>query len=297
MLVLMYAKPPDSMNLRHPILALVCLLTLSSLSGCAALSKLKGGAKTEEKDGAEGKKDDDGKAQDAASGVDVSFLLSMSYNEAKTLSAQTIEFPPFYKVAADSIEVTKTHPDGTPRRVRAKGRVFIEMNYLEPAKALCQELLLSEDEVILRGKPVLQRGGSTLEGVDDFTVFYMFGSKLRAIGPHRLTNPGQIASSGVDASGLPTLGAWTDAPNPLLPPLTESDVPAQVRAELQRAAEAEMLHQQTRADFGPADAGMPADPKPATKKPDEKKPDAKKPDDKEAAKKDDKPADPKKASR
>jgi hypothetical protein len=150
--------------------------------------------------------------------------------------------------------------------VRAKGRVFIEMNFLEPAKGLCQELLLSDDEVILRGKPVLQRGGSTIEGMDDYTVFYMFGAKLRVIGTHRLTNPGQLAVGGIDASGLPTLGAWTDSPNPLLPPLTESDVPAQVRAELQRAAESEMLHQQTRAEFGPAEA----EPKPEEKK-DEKK--------------------------
>jgi hypothetical protein len=178
-------------------------------------------------------------------------------------------------VAADSIEVTKVNKDGTPRRVRAKGRVFIEMNFLEPAKGLCQELLLSDDEVILRGKPVLQRGGSTVEGMDDYTVFYLFGAKLRVMGTHRITNPGQIAS-GEDAAGLPTLGAWTDSPNPLLPPLTESDVPAQVRAELQRAAEAEMLHQQTRAEFGPAEA----EPKPEEKK---------------DAKKEDKPAEQKKA--
>jgi hypothetical protein len=131
------------------------------------------------------------------------------------------------------------------------------MNYLEPAKALCQELLLSEDEVILRSKPVLQRGSSTVEGVDDYTVFYMFGTKLRVIGMHRLANPGQMMA-GTDSSGLPTLGAWTNAPNPLLPPLSESDVPAQVRAELQRAAEAEMLHQKTRAEFGPATTEPPA---------------------------------------
>ena len=219
-----------------------CLLVLVAQSGCAGVKKT-GEAKKDEKTAET--------QTDAAPPVDVSFLLSMDYNEARTLSATSMEFPPFYKVAADTIEVTKTNPDGTPRRLRAKGRVFIEMNYLEPAKALCQELLLSEDEVILRGKPVLQRGSSTVEGADDYTVFYMFGSKLRVIGMHRLVNPGQMMA-GTDASGLPTLGAWTDSPNPLLPPLTESDVPAQVRAELQRAAEAEMLHQKTRAEFGPA---------------------------------------------
>jgi hypothetical protein len=267
------------MKIWSTFLAATCLLVLFSQSGCTALSKTKGAGKTEEK------QDGEKKGEEVSAPVDVSFLLSMSFNEAKTLSAQTIEFPPFYKVAADTIEVTKTNPDGTPRRVRAKGRVFIEMNFLEPAKGLCQELLLSDDEVILRGKPVVQRGGSTLEGMDDYTVFYMFGAKLRVIGTHRLTNPGQLAS-GVDASGLPTLGAWTDSPNPLLPPLTESDVPSQVRAELQRAAEAELLHQQTRAQFGPADAEP---------KPEEKKDDKKKPEPKEAAQKEEKPADQKKA--
>jgi hypothetical protein len=218
-----------------------CLLVLVTQSGCAGL-----------KEPQEAQKSGDGfnaKAENNTA-VDVSFLLSMDYNEARVVSAHSIEFPPFYKVAADSIEVTKTNPDGTPRRLRAKGRVFIEMNYNEPAKALCQELLLRHDEVILRGKPVLQRGSSTVEGVDDYTVFYMFGSKLRVIGMHRLVNPDQMMA-GTHPTGFPTLDAWTNAPNPLLPPLTESDVPAQVRAELQRAAEAEMLHQQTRSVFGP----------------------------------------------
>ncbi len=288
---MMYARFPGPMILRNLLTATACLLLLFTQGGCAALSKLTKGAETTEAQGKD-KPEDKKKGEEVAAPVDVSFLLSMSFNEAKTLSSQTIDFPPFYKVAADSIEVTKTNEDGTPRRVRAKGRVFVEMNFLEPAKALCQELLLSDDEVILRGKPVLQRGGSTLEGIDDFTVFYMFGAKLRVIGTHRLTNPGQLATS-LDASGLPTLGAWTDSPNPLLPPLSESDVPAQVRAELQRAAEAELLHQKTRMDFGPAEA----EPKPEEKKEDAKKEDSKKEkaDPKEAAKKEDKPADTKKA--
>lgn len=282
----MYAPFPGPMILRNLLTVTACLLMLFTQGGCTALSKLKKGAETTDVEGKE-KPEDKKEGEEVAAPVDVSFLLSMSFNEAKTLSGQTIDFPPFYKVAADSIEVTKTNNDGTPRRVRAKGRVFVEMNFLEPAKALCQELLLSDDEVILRGKPVLQRGGSTLEGMDDYTVFYMFGAKLRVIGTHRLTNPGQLATS-IDASGLPTLGAWTDSPNPLLPPLSESDVPAQVRAELQRAAEAELLHQKTRMDFGPADA----EPKPAEKKEDAKK---EKADPKEAAKKEDKPAETKKA--
>lgn len=200
-----------------------------------------------------------------ASAIDIAFLLSMSYAEAKTLSANFLEIPPFYKIAADEIEITKKNEDGSPSRVRAKGRVFVEMSYLEPAKALCQELLLNPEELILRGKPVLQRGNSTVEGVDDYTIFYMFGTRLRVIGPHRLTNPDQLAAS-VDASGLPTLGAWSSAPNPLLPPLTEGAVPDMIRLEAQQAAEAEALHQKARTDYGPPTLLGPATPPESPKK-------------------------------
>jgi hypothetical protein len=48
----------------------------------------------------------------------------------------------------------------------------------------------------------------------------------------------------------------------LLPPLTESAVPSSIRDSMQRAAEAEMMHQKTRELYGPADA-PPATPAPA----------------------------------
>jgi len=240
----------------------LAVLCLSTLAACGLLKK-KGGGEDEKKDGAEKTEEAAKSAEVSAEGpsVDIAFLLSMNYAEAKSISANFIEVPPFYRIAADEIEVTKKNDDGSPRRLRAKGRVFIEMNYNDPGKALCQELLLSSEEIILRGKPVLQRGGTTVEGVDDYTMFYMFGSRLRVIGPHRLTNPMQLAS-GLDASGLPTLGAWSNAPNPLLPPLNETAVPEQIRAEALRATEAEMLHQKTRAELGPAE--LPAVNPPAT---------------------------------
>lgn len=231
----------------------LAVLCLSTLAACGLLKK-KGGEEEKKKDDAEKTEEAAKSAEVSAEGpsVDIAFLLSMNYAEAKSISANFIEVPPFYRIAADEIEVTKKNDDGSPRRLRARGKVFIEMNYNDPAKALCQELLLSSEEMILRGKPVLQRGGTTVEGVDDYTIFYMFGSRLRVIGPHRLTNPMQLAT-GLDASGLPTLGAWSNAPNPLLPPLNESAVPEQIRAEALRATEAEMLHQKTRTELGPAD--------------------------------------------
>lgn len=180
--------------------------------------------------------------------MDLSFLLSMSFVEAKSISTQQLEFPPYLKIAADSIEVFKYTADGKPRKARARGKVFVEMNFSEPAKALCQEAFITEDEIILRGSPILQRGGSMVEGLDDSTIFYMFGTSLRVIGLHKLNNQNEVNSL------LPALGTWAEGPNPLLPPLTESSVPNSIRDSMQRAAEAEMLHQKTREIYGPADS-------------------------------------------
>ena len=188
--------------------------------------------------------------------TDLSFLLSMSFVEAKSISTQQLEFPPYIKIAADSIQVFKYSADGKPLKARARGKVFIEMNFSEPAKALCQEAFISEGEIILRGSPILQRGGSMVEGLDDSTIFYLFGTSLRVIGLHKVNNQNEIASM------MPTLGTWAAGPNPLLPPLTESAVPSSIRDSMQRAAEAEMLHQKTRELYGPADA-PPATPAPA----------------------------------
>lgn len=197
--------------------------------------------------------------------VDTSFLLSMSFMEARSISTQQLEFPPYLKIAADSIEVFKYSADGKPRKARARGKVFIEMDFGEPAKALCQEAFITEDEVILRGSPILQRGGSMVEGLDDSTIFYMFGSSLRVIGLHKVSNQSEMASL------LPTLGNWAEGPNPLLPPLNEGSVPSSIRDSMQRAAEAEMLHQKTREIYGPATNTPPETPAPPAKEADKPK--------------------------
>jgi hypothetical protein len=197
--------------------------------------------------------------------TDLSFLLSMSFVEAKSISTQQLEFPPYLKIAADSIQVFKYSADGKPLKARARGKVFIEMNFSEPAKALCQEAFITEDEIILRGSPILQRGGSMVEGLDESTIFYLFGTSLRVIGLHKVNNQSEIASM------MPTLGTWAAGPNPLLPPLTESAVPSSIRDSMQRAAEAEMMHQKTRELYGPADA-PPATPPPAQPQKDADKP-------------------------
>lgn len=177
--------------------------------------------------------------------VSLPFLLSMDFEEASAISAQKASVPPLAKIAADSIEVLRKHPNGDSRRVRAKGHVFVQLDYELPARALCQEALIGDKELILRGKPVLQRGASTVEGTSDVTVFYLNSERLRVIGPHKVTSVRDMIRSGQ------SLGAWSGA-NPLLPPLDAGAVPDAVRDELQKSIEAEMALQQSRIGVAPA---------------------------------------------
>jgi len=177
----------------------------------------------------------------SSSGVDLSFLLSMNYNEAKAISAQSIEMPMGVRIAADSIEIVKKNSDDTPKRVKATGKVYLENGEGEHmAKVLCHEALVSSSEIVLRGKPIIQRGGSTIEGLDDSTVAYMLGQRLRVIGLHRVANQDSMIAS------LPDMGPWTSGPNPLLPPLSEDSVPNDIRDQMLKAAEAEAVLQQNR---------------------------------------------------
>ena len=153
--------------------------------------------------------------------TDVGFLLTMSFAEAKAISPKNLIFAPFYKIAADEITVDSKDALGQPKRVRAKGHVFLQIDYRDEVRALGQEALISADEVILRGKPLMRRGRSVVEGQDDSTVFYIEGTKLHAIGKHRVTN-----ENGVTPTWKNT---WRDGPNPLLPALSPSDVPKEMR--------------------------------------------------------------------
>jgi hypothetical protein len=175
------------------------------------------------------------------SSIDLTFLLSMDYKEAKAISAQSIETANGARIAADSIEVVKMDRDGKPKKIRAKGKVYIETGAADGAKILCQEAYVNGNEAILRGKPILQRGGSIVEGLDEGTVFYLLGTRLRVIGLHKLTNEGSMLAN------MPDLGPWTGGPNPLLPPLNEGAVPTNIRAEMLKAAEAEAVLQNNKA--------------------------------------------------
>jgi hypothetical protein len=159
-------------------------------------------------------------------GVNVNFLLSMTWNEAEKLSAQHLEIPPYYKVAADEVKVLKSDEAGHPLKVRAKGHVFMQVDFSEQLKSLGQEAYIeSGGELILRGKPLLKRGRSLVEGLADTTVFYIKGTRLQVVGLHRLTRQND--------SGVFELPAWShswkEGPNPLLPALSPQDVPQGLR--------------------------------------------------------------------
>ncbi len=196
------------------------------------------------------------KRKDALRSPDeLAMLLSMNWQEACNISSQHLEVPPYYRVAADKIEVVKTNSEGGPQRVRATGRVFIDMRLQEPVTVLAQEAFLTEDEAILRGKPLLQRGDSIIEGLHNATVFYFLGPRLKVLGRHRVRH--EAASSETIAKAIPAgyrgddfgdpgpppvlpilRGPWGSGPNPLLPPLTSDSVPASVRLKMLEEAQA-----------------------------------------------------------
>ncbi|MEN3940489.1 hypothetical protein WJU23_04280 [Prosthecobacter sp. SYSU 5D2] len=185
--------------------------------------------------------------------VDLAFLLTMDYAEAKTISGQSLDLGINGRVAAENIEVIKSDKEGRARKVRATGKVYLEAGADDSAKILCQEAFINGDEAVLRGKPILQRGGTIIEGLEDDTVFYFLGTRLRVIGKHRVTNPNAML-----ATGLPDQGPWTAGPNPLLPALSENSVPLNIREEMQKAAEAEALMQTQRNEAMQQPEGAPA---------------------------------------
>jgi hypothetical protein len=193
-------------------------------AGCAVIAGCQA-TKTESETGANKTAASDG----AADSVNVNFLLSMTWNEAKTINPQHLEIPPFYKVAADEVKVLRTGPTGQPLRVRARGRVFMEVDFKEKLIALGQEAYIeSNGELIIRGKPLLKRGRSLVEGLEDTTVFYIQGTRLQVVGRHRLSKQQTAGESFPVAPTWPR--SWKAGPNSLLPALSPDALPSELRA-------------------------------------------------------------------
>lgn len=141
-------SPMSSLRLSHRPCGLLIAMCCLSLAGCESV-KILG-------DGDSGTSENGG---GSAGLVNVSFLLSMTWDEAKKINTQHLEIPPFYKVAADEIQVLKADKAGNPIRVRAKGHVFMQVDFNEELTSLGQEAYVeSGGELIMRGKPLLRRG-------------------------------------------------------------------------------------------------------------------------------------------
>lgn len=188
-----------------------------------------GGAEPGAGSSAAGATDSSRRKTKSAAGVDADFLLSMTWPEAKAISPQHLEIPPFYKVAADEIAVLKRDDAGRPRRVRAKGHVFMQVDFNEQLTSLGQEAYIEAGgELILRGKPLLKRGRSLVEGLTDMTVFYIKQTRLQVIGSHRLIRKpgGPTGTFSVEPNWT---RSWQEGPNPILPALSPEDVPKEMR--------------------------------------------------------------------
>ena len=215
--------------------ALTTSAVLLLLLGCQSKTTEEGGEEAVPKE----KKEKTEEGAELSEGL--AFLMTMTWEEAKALSAQSLEVPPFFRVAADEIQVLKAAADGTPRKVRAKGKVFIGMEFAESGRVLCQEAFLSDDELILRGKPLLQRGGSVVEGMDDVTVFeHELVSEVRKAEVVMRKKAGADEGFPGAPPVLPIMsGPWVGSgPNPLLPPLSADSVPEEIRQKMRAEADA-----------------------------------------------------------
>lgn len=157
-----------------------------------------------------------------SSPVDVGFLLSMTFDEAQRISPASAHVLPNYNVAADSIKVTSKTADGQPQRATVKGHVFLQIDFSDQLVALGQEALVGGNEVILRGKPLVKRGHTVVEGLEDTTVFFITGTRLQVVGKHRITTDKGVTQTWPSA--------WKEGPNPLLPALSPDDIPKKMRA-------------------------------------------------------------------
>jgi hypothetical protein len=241
---MMHTMPPVKTPLRSACAFSTFLAMLASLAFVmSACQSTKPDADPDKKD--DGKPaTETAKKDEVKEKVDVGFLLSMSYDEARKISPKSLVVPPFYKIAADEITVLKSDSKGQPQRVRAKGHVFLQIDFREQLQALGQEAYIeSGGEIIMRGKPLLKRGRSLVEGLSDYTVFYIKGLRLQVIGSHRMIKGKGAAGSSEAYEGssssasLPAWNvspnwqrSWKDGPNPILPALSPEDIPADMRA-------------------------------------------------------------------
>lgn len=148
-------------------------------------------------------------------------LLEMNFEDAKSISPHTAQVGSLFRVAADSVEVLKTDSQGQPVKVRAKGHVFIEMSLAQRTTALCEEAIMTRDEVSLTGKPMVKRGNRVARATEQGACFWVSETRLHTAGKCELAQvdesvpqPMMLASN--------TGGDFFPVPEPILPPANAS---------------------------------------------------------------------------
>lgn len=219
---------------RLPITALATLQSILLLS-CQSSSPQSASLPEESTTSISNSKTVEAEVESQAPGIDVDFLLSMTYEEAKALGQKSLELQPFCKIVADEIHVLRQTPEGIPLRVTAKGKVFIEISSGQTMVALAHEVYVDRgNEIRLRGQPLLKHGNSVVEGLKSDTLFLIQGSKLQVVGQHRVPQlkfeiPSLAPESGPRETWDVTPNwreSWQAGPNPLLPALAPDEVPA-----------------------------------------------------------------------
>jgi|GEM_PF-2951424 len=165
-----------------------------------------------------------GTADDHGDSVDIDFLLGMRFEEAAAMADQSMDVPPFFRVAAQTIDHPRLAQGQPVSEFKASGNVFLEIDFADPLVALCNEAEVDVQRVVLRGRPVLRRGQSVMEATSEDTVFFVTADSVDVEGPHRLRQLGDRISSG-SLEGNPLLPAInpsptapaTDAAPPVLP--------------------------------------------------------------------------------
>jgi hypothetical protein len=163
----------------------------------------------------------------------LSGLLMMGFEQAKLMSQQHGEFGQF-KVAGDFVEVS-------PQKLTARGKVYVSQEGESAAQMLAQEAWITKNEMILRGKPIVVRGNTVIEGLASSTMFYFYFNKLRVLGAHKVKQLQEFQESDVTSMD------WLQGSlNPLLPPLESESISAEIRQKMIREAEAEAVLIQSR---------------------------------------------------
>ena len=135
----------------------------TGLVACGYLVACEAIEKPEREVSEDGTRASSGTPDDFGDSVDINFLSTMTYVDAASMASQSMELPPYFRVAAENITHPRLGQGEELTEFTATGNVYLEVDFADPVSALCQEAAVNMQEVVLRGRPVLRRGQSIIE--------------------------------------------------------------------------------------------------------------------------------------